>query len=218
MRKIKKPLKKSFPPVELYFDDLESICAILKQRVKSTNIIAEDYKMKSIKQLKKLGMKKTHHLLIECFEPYLRIKFFANSAEIYFAEDSAYNRVILSEIANIISKRKVLMGRFLTSFWAFALNGIITIGSFTGMIFTFSKDLVSSAWLCLGLLLLSIFSAILLCKLTFGWYSTIVIFERKREEDTFWKRNKDQLLIAIITATIAALFTAAVTLIINLVL
>jgi hypothetical protein len=211
MKRIKKPISKELPPVKLYLDDLKHIYEILKERVKSIEITTEDYEVEDINQLKNLEIKKLHRLSIECSNPYITIEFHPSSASIYFAEDSTYNRGILSEIEDIISKRKVFLGRFLTSFWANFLIGGLIGGSFIGML-VMPK---TYAWLFLALELIFILSMIFLWRFAFRSYSTIILLERK-EESSFWKRNRDQIFIVIIGAIAGSLVTIFALWILNL--
>ena len=205
MRKLKKSITRELPPVKLYLDDLESICDILKQKAKGIDITTEDYKVEDVKQLKSLETKKIHYLSIKCSDPYITMEFYPSSASIYYAEDSTYNRGILSEIEDVLSKRKVFLGRFLASNWAACLNGALIGGSFSAMI-GMPK---TYTWLFLALELLFILSMIFLCRFAFRSYSTIILLERKREVP-FWKRNSDQILVAIIAAIASSLVTVFV--------
>jgi len=216
MRKVKKPIRKELPPVKLYLDDLESICAILKQGAKSIDITTEDYEVKDIKQLKNLEIKKIHLLEIECREPYIHVEFYPSWATIYFAEDSTYNRGLLSQIEDVLNKRKVFIGRFLTSSWAPALSGMLVGASFFAMVIMFARQLMSYAWLCLALTLLFTLFTIFVFRIGLKCYSTIVLLERK-ERVSFWERNSDQILVAIIAALIGSLITIAALWIFNLV-
>jgi hypothetical protein len=215
MKKVRKPIRKELPPVKLYLDDLESICAILKQKAKSIDITTEDYEVKDIKQLKNLETKKLHYLSIECSDPYITIEFDEMWARIYFAEDSTYNRGLLSQIEDVLNKRKVFLGRFLAGSWAPALCGMLTSGSFFATIIMFARQLMSYAWLCLALTLLFTLFTIFVFRLGLKSYSTIILLERK-EKVSFWKRNSDQILVAIIAAIIGSLITIAALLIFNL--
>ncbi|MDD5038394.1 MAG: hypothetical protein PHN78_03660 [Dehalococcoidales bacterium] len=215
MIKLKKPISKELPPVKLYLDDLKAICDTLAQKAKTIDISVdtgiEEYKVEDIEQLKKLETKKIHELSIKCSDPYITIEFKPGWVKIYFGEDSTYNRGILSEIEDILQRRKVFGGRFLTSFWASFLVGGLIGGSFIGMLVT-SKTYV---WLFLALELISILLMTFLWKFTFSGYSTIVLSESK-EEISFWKRNRDQILVALIAATVGSLVTVLVLWIVKL--
>lgn len=202
MRKLKKSITKKLPPVKLYLDDLESIYDILKQKAKGVDITTEDYAVEDVKQLKNLETKKIHYLSIKCSDPYVTMEFYPGWVKIYFGEDSTYNRGILSEIEDVLSKRKVFLGSFLASSWAFFLNGVLIGGSFSAMI-GMSK---TYTWLFLALELIFILLMIFLWRFTFRGYSTIVLLERK-EELSFWARNRDQILVGIIAALVSSLVT-----------
>ena len=214
MKKIKKPITKELPLFKLYLDDLESIYDILKQNAKDIVIRvdtgSEEYQSEDIKQLKELETKRIHDLSIECRDPYIRIGFYPSFAEINFGEDSTYNRGILSEIEDIISKRKVSLGRFLASNWTAGLSGaLIGISIFGIPIILRKEQEMSYVWLCLALLLIGILLAISSYRFALKSHSTIVLIERK-EEISFWRRNKDQIVVAIIAAIIGSLITALV--------
>lgn len=142
MRKINKPLREELPPVKLYLDDLKSICNVLKQKAKSIDITTEDYRVEDINQLKNIEIKKLHRLSINCYDPYISIDFTPSGATIYFAEDSTYNRGILSEIEDILSNRKVFLGRFLASLWGVFLGGMLVGGPVVGIFMMLKEKLM----------------------------------------------------------------------------
>jgi len=215
MKKIQKPLSKELPPVKIYLDDLKQIYEILKEKVKSIEITTEDYEVDDINQLKNLDSKKLNYLSMECSDPHITIEFDSSSASIYFAEDSTYNRGILSEIEEILTKRRVFLGRFLASNWAFGLNGMFVGFFFFAMVSIIRSNFMSAGWLFLALLLLFCILMVLQFRFALRGYSTIVLSER-RELVSFWKRNSDQILVAIIAAIIGSLITVAALWIFNL--
>jgi len=206
MKKLKKPLTKDLPPIKLYLDDLEAIFYVLEQKVKGIDITTEDYKLEDIKQLKSLEIRKIHYLSIRCNDPYMSIEFRGNSASIYFAEDSTYNRGILSEIEDILNKRKAFLGRFFASNWATFVLGGFSGFSFVVMLAMLRNESLAYFWLFVGLVLLSIFFSVHSFRLGLWNYCTIALSKRK-EENSFWKRNRDPILVAIIAAIAGSLVT-----------
>jgi len=73
----------------------------------------------------------------------------------------------------------------------------------------FIDKLMSAVWLFLALLLLGIISFVFSYRFKFRCYSTIVLLDRK-EEVSFWKRNRDQILVTIIAAVASSLVTVFV--------
>jgi len=206
MRKLRKPIIKELPPVKLYLDDLKSIHDLLQEKVKSIDITTEAYEVEDIKQLKDLEVKEIHYLSIKCSNPYMSIEFRPSSASVYFAEDSTYNRGILSEIEDILNKRKSFLRSFLTSSWAELVLGGFVGFSFVAMLVMLKNESLAYFWLFLGLVLLSIFFSVHSFRLGLWNYCTIALSKRK-EENSFWKRNRDQILVATIAAIAGSLVT-----------
>src|SRR5665811_388240 len=117
MRKLNKPINKKLPSIKLYLDDIEAIYDILETKVNKIDISTDDYAIEDIKakedikQISMLQTNKINKLSIKCSFPNINVNFDTYTATIYFSEDTTQNRGILSEIEEIINKRKVSLRR-----------------------------------------------------------------------------------------------------------
>lgn len=207
MKKVNKPISKQMPPVRLYLDDIESIYQAFKKTNKEIEIRTENYQVDDIKQLKEIGINKIYDLTMYARFSGDRVLFKPSYTEVYFLYDTLENRGICSEIIEILENRKVKLGRFLSSIWAFYLNLLLAaILCFSALNFYTEESYVYFG-VFLGFLTLSIISIILLYRLDNKRHSCILLVEKK-EETSFWKRNKDTIWIVVITAIISFIFTS----------
>lgn len=217
MKRIRRPISKELQLVKLYLDDLQQIYEVLKEKGKNIKIIAEDYEIEDVNELSKLGIKKLHNLSIKCSDPYITIELDTMWARIYFSEDTTYNRGILSEIEDVIRKRSNILSRSLASWWGYACTLVLFSCFSVSTIVNMKNDITMIfGWISLALLLLSIIALITSFRYKLMRYSTIMLYAKK-EESSFWRRNKDQILVAIIAAIAGSVITAFVLLVSKLI-
>lgn len=205
MRQLNKPIRKYFTPVKLYLNDLENIYNILKEYTNNVDIYTDNYRVEDIQKLKNLEVKKEHYLFIRCRDPNIELVFRPNQADIYFSEDTITNRGILSKIEEVLDKSKVHFGRFLISNWMYLIFLLI----FFGLMPINNLGLSYFNWIIIAYLVIVIFLVALLYNFATKSYSTIV-YINKKDESSFWKRNKDKIWVAIISGTISAIIGAAI--------
>lgn len=208
MKKLRKSIYISLPPVKLYLDDMRNIYDILKNNCKDVTIKTAEYQLSDVDQLKDVSSNEIHELHLVGKDPYISVNLEPNSTSIYVDEDSTLNVGILSEIKVILSKcqrkiARVFANPFLSSLVLmlvfFAL--LIPIGQFTEGLFD---------WILLGFLVLFyILSYVSAYRFQEYSYSTVVLSER-REKGNFFVRNKDQILINLLVAVVTILLTILV--------
>jgi hypothetical protein len=215
MRELNKPIKKRLPPVKLNLDDLAQIWAILEEKAQTIRIATEDYELGDIEELGDLG-NKLHNLIIKCSDPDITLEFNRARATIYFAEDTEYNRAILSAIEAIILPHSNWLVRVLSHPLYFLLATALLL--FSIFLISAQEDMTSAlGWLSIVLLIFSIIAAIMFFRYSFLEYSTITLYTQREEGPSpkkgaapSWKR-KDLIIIAVMAAILGALIGSLIT-------
>jgi len=185
---------KSYDPIVLWLDDLERIFrALHHEKVDITN---EEYKFGSLDDLKThFGGQVIYKLNISGSEPSARLRFDRFTAELYVGAAPNSGQVFY-ELDELLSKR-VRKPRFVNRFWFGTLAGVPgIIGHWWDI--TVSGVSLSVVAACLFFLIV--------CRTGYvQFYRYAVIhLQRKHEQKTFLQRNKDQLLMYIITGVVGA--------------
>jgi len=205
MRKLKKPIYKELPPVKVFLDEVRNIHSILVNHCRDVRIETDRYEISDIDKLKDIGTEQIHELEFKANSPYVSIHLERNGARIYIDEDSTINRGILSEIEEALSMCQPKVARFISSAWftPFIL-GLV----FWGLIITFIKffDGLMVWVVCSLLAVIYIYLNVYGFRLSMYRYSTIVLSER-RERKNFFTRNRDQIVVNLLVAIVAAALT-----------
>lgn len=204
MRELKKSISVDFPPVRLYLDDVEQLFNILKKRAKSVNIETEKYELDDVAHLKEIKSDKIHKLTLSSSNPYISIDFESDSARVYISEDTTLNRGILSEIEDVIKRcRRRIAHIFHKSHPEFYLSAVAALSVL--QVHEYMKGWLFGAFTAL-IITPIVLGIIFYCKIDFYQYSTIILSER-HGQDTFFKRNRDGIVVGIIVAIITAVVT-----------
>jgi len=209
MIKKKSPSRTEFlKPVTLFRDDLDRIVEILQAASPKISIETDEYVFESVDDLVKTGQKIINNLVITCGDiltsPHLMLFLKPHRIELFAREDEPLSRGLFEKIKDILIKRERIYARFLHAGWvlfAFAIalpilgiwykNSPLSAFSF---LFTLSGILIMT-WAR---------------RDRFERYSTIFL-KKRAEQDSFWDRNKDQVLLAVISAVVGGLITVALT-------
>lgn len=204
MRELKKSISVDFPPVRLYLDDVEELFNILKKHAKSVNIETEKYELDDVAHLKEIKSDKIHKLTLSTSSPYISIDFESGSARVYISEDTTLNRGILSEIEDVIKKcRRRIAHIFHKSHLEFYLPVVAVVSVVQA--YEYMKGWLFGAFAAL-IIIPTVLGLVFGWKIDFSQYSTIVLSERHKQ-DTFFKRNRDGIIVGIIVAIITAAIT-----------
>ena len=213
MKKLAQRILIDLPPVRLYLDDLEEIETILKSEFKRLKIRSEGFELSSVSELREFKKDKVKDLDISvCDSFYMYLSLNKGSARISSEQDDIRVVGIIEKIKQIVT-RKSSVFKFMR--WKDLLLIHLVISAVCGLLL--AKFLVSlmspgpSGFLFGGRpiymgALLSFFAIVdfLLYRLAFRSYSVIYLLP-KNESPGFLKRNKDQLLVAFISALIGAI-------------
>jgi hypothetical protein len=195
MKKIGKSLSKNYLPVKLYLNDLFNIEDILKMYSNSIEIEAEGYQYSSIKELsEQLNINQITELKIIMSQPYTEINFYQQWAYIFVVADDIRGARLFIKLDELLKNKRRPLCFFYNYFF---INFIWT--------FIFSLNFFVDKYRI---------PYILLCVLG-GFWIIWAIFVRMRRHSLiiiakdngfvkFWMRKKDDIIINIMTALIAA--------------
>jgi len=219
MKEKEKELERSFNPLVLYLEDLEKIEKCFKQAGWKIEIETKDLIFESTEELKKQIVEKEQKSYLtrvkvivkeqtekDLYEgTYGRLEFSPDSDPLfYFTEDNTKNRGILSQIEDILDNRE---RKGVLSYSSLIISFIVWMGVIlwgTPLIEKFSPlDVYQSLYSVLFMIFIHIF-------LWGGWSikirmteSALIILKRK-EQTSFWQRNKEKIFWRIIVPVIAA--------------
>lgn len=234
MKKLKKSISTNFPRVKIFLDDVEKIEEILRESCSSYNIpfnkpksdfsfneneemytrledlhpfytikLDDEYELYSINEIKEIEEKQDfHNLEIMLRKPYFRLEFDEFNTHIYCNDDSLCLGII-ERIKPIILKRKTYfqMSQYI---FIYLLQLLIAIVLLIDVLTHLYSDLISWMLIVTEFLLIIISS-----KLTFfkDDNNKFIVFttERSNEKTNLFIKNKDQIILSSISATIGAL-------------
>lgn len=213
MRKLEKPISKHFPPLRLYLDDVHAIYNILKKSCGGgVTVTTDNFEIKDMAKFNDVGPEDIHTLKFDAREPYISLELGRSDARLWMNIDSTLNKGIAAEIEEVLSRCYRKIARiFANSFLSAFIGTIIFLVPALFILFNI-KGLLSVGLFILFLVLygLSFFFAALF---SLRRYSTIIFTER-RGHKTFFSRNKDTILVGIISACVSAIFTAIITILV----
>ena len=204
MKELKRPIYKELPPTRMYLDNVQAIYNILKNNCSSVTIETDKYEISDVAQLKDAGVSEIHTMRIKGDNPYISIDLLPDRSSIYISEDSTINRGILSQIEDILETCERKAAHIIGNFYFPLLLGLLFVG-LIGVITKFTEG-----WLTISIIssavILYILAFVNSFRLSEHQHSTIVLSER-REGTNFLKRNKDQIIVGIIVATVSVTLT-----------
>jgi len=215
MKKIDKSISKEYLPVNLYLDDLENIHGILREVSDSVSIETDEYKFDTIEEvasnrkgdrIKELHLKTTTN-------PHVTLGFTPLWARIYVSSSEANGAGIFYKLNQVIEKRTRTL-KWLYSFYVpFIVGGIMLLSSrfLPSLTYSSSPFYVSLAVSVTALLFMWV---IWITYVRLRKHSTIALIHRSTEK-SFLQRNKDNLILVIISALLGAILGVAGTLIVN---
>lgn len=204
MEKIKKYYSKPYPMLRLFKQDIEQLLKVFQENCKKVEICAEGYKLDDICEMDKIKKEGIVNFSISGMDPHLSLDLSEHSARLYLSdEDDITLRGLESKIDLILSPRKRRVLSFFGSFWM-----ILLLPAMLGLAiasFPFREYKVQGATLIIFIILLYVLSF----KMPFKKYSLIYWADTSLAHG-FFRKNKENILIAIISAFFGAVITVAV--------
>jgi len=199
MKKVKYGYIEDFKPVVLYLDDLEKILEILKELSDKIRISTDEYELDSLDELHKIGQETLNTLIIEVGGskgsfPDISLNFRPSDISFHVYQDTLPIRGVLEKTKEFLNGRKRKLYFLATLFFWFSFGAIgYSICFLLDGPFTFNRALIGFAIIFLGLICI--------------WWNhqvtnkkwSVIHLKRRVDLPSFWKRNKDRIIIAIIT-------------------
>lgn len=234
MKKLKKSISTNLPRAKIFLDDVEKIEEILRESCSAYNIpfnkpqldssindneemyeileelhrfytikLDDEYELYSINEIKEIEDKQDfHNLEIMLRKPYFRLEFDEFHTHIYCNDDSLCLGII-EKIKPIILKRKTYF-QLSNYLFIYLAQFLFTIVLLIDILMNLYSDLIS--WMLTGtsFLLNIITIKLILFK---DDNSKFIVFTtiKSNEKTNFFIKNKDQLILTSISATIIAL-------------
>lgn len=234
MKKLKKSISTYLPRAKIFLDDVEKIEEILRESCSSYNIpfnkpksdfsfneneemytiledlpsfytikLDDEYELYSINEIKEIEEKQDFtNLEIMLRKPYFRLEFDEFHTHIYCNDDSLCLGII-EKIKPIILKRKTYF-QLSNYLFIYLVGFLLAIVLLIDVLMNLYSDLIG--WILIGI---SILWNIITIKLTFfkDDNSKMIVFTtiKSNEKTNFFIKNKDQLILTSISATIIAL-------------
>ena len=203
-----KPLPKprtecDLPPLTLYLDDVYEISSILLQLSNQVTMRTDEFALDDIKELENIGGDQIHELLIVSRTPDFSIRLMPRDATISTSDDSISGVGAYEKIRRILQSRKrkyALANSTLTGITWGALIGLLLSALLMSLLLGWAT------WESVALAAMASSVIIWLWKSLWGSYCTIVLSLRNRHA-SFWKRNQDNLKLALISAIAGGLVT-----------
>jgi hypothetical protein len=209
VEKIRRHIGEYLKPVKLYFDDIEELVDIFHNAGADIQIEADDYKIASPEEI--LSIKKPYFtdLKIRQCNISVSVDFSSNGIWLFAAEDTPVQRGLFEQTKSILRKKRRLLAPF---FQSSILSGLF-LGASSWFIIGSSLITMSRAWqLFIGVSMIFIGAL----WMWFGHLSrfrrfSIIVPFRKSDRPNFWIRNRDQIILALISAALGAIGAFVIT-------
>jgi hypothetical protein len=212
MEKIKKSINIEIPPLKLYINDLIDIFKIFKDNFKSFKIKTDEYLINSIDELETYHKKIINELNFESSDPFIHLNLHRSGASIYSSNDDAFSSGIAYKLYNILKKNLNKLRFFSNNWIQIPLQLLFLI--FLTLSLKFKK--IIFVLITIFIILFIIFWII--WSVRFSMRNHTIIYLYKKNEDNFFKRNFDKLLLRLITLILGSLLTIIVQIILKKIL
>lgn len=202
MKKVIDSYGERIKPVELYLDDIKELVEIFYEISSEVRIEANSYEFEGVQELKKLNKETIDNLTISIHDPYVHLGI-DNSSQVwlYIDKDVPMQRGIFEKLKKKLQEKTRKKNRYILSPF---LPMTIAYASFFYLI-TYIKKPIDYLFIITVLALISssywTYSSINKLSHTMS----IIHLENKIDSPNFWKRNKDQIVVAIVSSTIGAI-------------
>jgi hypothetical protein len=197
-------------PLHLFRDELLAIEAVLKNDLSGSDfkVSFDDYDSDSISSIP-TDHKLARDISFHINTPYFSVEVRRHSSEFYAAEDSLVVRGAIERIKEIfdgaINSSVFVRKRIGTSmFVLFVLSGFFLWLALFDDIKIFKDLFYSSKIISIMFVLLPVLSIVSWSQMIWP-LKPIIEFEMKNNRKSFWKENKDQIYVGLISGTIISI-------------
>lgn len=194
MKKREQSLSQEFKPMKLYYEDLEEIYDVFKEHPGEVKFDADTYELENLNEVLDIKKDDFTDFKIYAHNPYVSLDFSKNSIRLYISDDTPFQRGLFEKLKTVLKKKERYFISSLFSYYAYALLIVVmsTLSYWENRYITYSIG-ASAA-----------FFYALYTMYVFKWRSIIVPSHRSSRPN-FLQRNKDQIILVIISAIIGGL-------------
>jgi len=201
MRKLKGFNSEHLKNVVLYLDDLERIVEVFKEVTDKVDITLDSYALDNLSEIETLDEEFFNSVSIYGIDRSLVLSI--DKSKVYLAEyeGSLETRGFFEKVKKILNERRRKFSWLFHSFWIIPILVFLSI-----FLIIFSNQHNNILLKIIGILII-IFVIIWPGQLIGVFYRNKIYTSRKSELSSFWKRKKDDIILAIISALIGGVIT-----------
>lgn len=195
MKELRPSIHKNLPPLKLYLEDIEFLVKRLESISGTITIKTQTHEFENITEFSEITKDPLRTLEVRSRNPFLSVVLGKSSAYLYLSEDLPEARGVLEQIDSYLRKRRKTFTSVLVSpvgWLVWIALVVITPVLIAGLCPPRFQVLGLLGWISLA----SLFYL-------FGFFLyrqryTIVIPKRRSEAPSFWERNWEKIIIAIL--------------------
>jgi hypothetical protein len=202
MKKITESLSESLKYLKLYRDDIEQIYDIFKGCSENVSFTVDNYELDTIKEVSDIQQDRAKNLELRINEPSISITVDESMARIYISKPDSLSLGMWARIKDILTKRQNKLKLFYEEH-----TKLFYISYFLGWFLTYilARLKIISGNLEIVLYLTYILSyTILTFFLIVTMNNTVINLVSRKEAPPFLKRNRDEIILAIVSLVIGA--------------
>jgi hypothetical protein len=185
------------PPFELYVEDIVGLFEVMRGVAKDVRIEVAGYELESPDELNALSEKLSttvlHEFKIVASQPYLTLYCYPYSARFYISDQSLELVGVQTKISEIITSRRQTLWWAMNP-WVVPITGPMAI--YVGSQF--------SGWILSATAIITAATYWWIYRRTFHRYTILCLTSRK-ERVSFWVRNRDKIILVILSALLGAI-------------
>lgn len=205
MKRVNKSISIEIKPKKFHFEDLKAIVNILKESsTKELTIMTNEYYLDSLDDILELKQDNFSSLELKISDPYVLVNINRKRIRLYASDDTLISEGVISKLKNYI---KSLKGDYIRIYqYLFEFIRDISIALLISLILINKLEIKAE----LNQLVIPFYLLV-----SFGWMlygfsypsKEIPLNIRKHQDDNFWSRNKDTLLVGILVAVLSVILT-----------
>jgi hypothetical protein len=212
MEKIKKQAYIRIPPLILDYNDIVELVDLLKDVSKDIKIIADEYRIDCIEELKNISKQKIKKFEITIYDPYINIEMSRSLIMLWGYKEEPLSWGTIVKVSEYLKGKQRKNWTIQKYFSSIMFGGLIinTIKQ-TKLLFE-SARLTLVIFISVFLFAISLFLFIRMIYID-GFNYTIIYLSENKKEKSFLFRKKDEIVLVLFSAVIGGLITYILTII-----
>lgn len=213
MKRVERVFFERLPPVKLYLEDVEEVCAIVQENAARLELETGDVALNGPLDLQRLPKNELTELEVrgirESGGTSLSVDFERSHITLFSSKDDSVSLGTAAKVKRVLRPRQRNLVRVLLS----PIFGGIPVGLFL------SATVISIVGLVEGSALLSIASLVLFAQgglfvapiFLYSRKANLIIVKFRRDAPSFWQRRKDDLVVGLLAALVGAIIGSLLT-------